>query len=179
MESEVFERVEEVIKLVKAMYRENYRWARYAEAQDVVSEGVAWVLENAWRYNPSKGSFATFVCMSAKNGMSTFLRNEWERQKRNCSLDGFEELLESQELDLYDVGKENVKEVLKLCEDWDERKKSIIYGLANGRTQIELAREMGLSRQYVSYTFKQFKEVCAEKYKYEDGLVSEKKAVEK
>lgn len=174
MEREVFERVDEVVKLVAATWRKYFRRVEYADSEDAISEGVAWVLENAWRYDPEKGSFATFVCMNAKNGIGTYLRGEWKHAANTCELEGLEEVLPLKEVDMYDATEYNVREVMNLCEGLDCKKRAIIEALAKGKSQTEVAREFGKSKQYISFTFNRFKDECNAKLKYEDGVVSER-----
>lgn len=167
------ERVDEVLKLVGHARRKYFGDVRGVEPEDMEAEGVYWVYKNAWRYDPEKSSFSTFVCMTAKSGMSMYLRKERERGRTMVDLDAIIDVYGvEQEMGLEEQG---VRGVLgQFISKFKGLKREIAEELLTGEERVQIAREKGVSRSYVSKIMCEIGAACREKYEMVDGVIREK-----
>ena len=173
MRGEFMERGAEVQRLVGHARRKYFRGVRGVDLEDMEAEGVYWVYRNAWRYDPEKSSFSTFVCMTARSGMSMYLRGERERAKRSVDINEIIEFYGEEQ----DSGLEenNVRSALsEIIKGYKNQKREIAEDLLSGAEQIDIARARGVTRSYVSKIMCDISAACREKYEMVDGAMVEK-----
>ena len=173
---EIEARANEVVRLVARVFRDGYARFGFLEMEDAIAEGVLNVYRRADLFDPCKSSFANFVCIVARSGISMYLRRELKREERRADIDGLEEVI-GYEPEVYAVDDYNFSRVMEVAEEWRGTKRKIIDMVAQGVAQKDIARELGVTKQYVSRTFQRFKERCNERFEFEDGVVEEKEMI--
>ena len=153
-----------VAHVVKKYYDEN------RENQDLISIGIVGLIKAVNTYNPDKGNrLVTYAAKCIENELLMMLRAEKKRSKdvslnepigtdKDGNTISIIDVVENDEMDtLEQIEKaENISLVQKyVAQILNEREKEIItkrYGLNNTNevTQKEIAKELGISRSYVS-----------------------------
>ena len=173
MVEEFERRGEEIQRLVGHTRRKYFKGVASVDLEEMEAEGVYWVYENAWRYDPEKSSFTTFVCMTARSGMSMYLRSEVKRLRRSIDFDEIAEVYGYEQG--FEMEESGVRELLEgfAC-NYKGLKREIAYGLISGVNKRDIAKAKGVSRQYVSKVMGDIASACREKYEMVDGVIKER-----
>lgn len=173
MKREFVERGEEVMRIAGHVRRKYFGWVRGVDFEEMEAEGVLSVYEHAERFDERRGNFTTFVCMWVENGMHRFLREEAKKKRMNVDLDAVGDIFGVEEK-MEEGQKDNIGKILKCAEGLTPLRKEIIRGLMTEKSQVNVARQKGVSKQYVSMTMSVIANKVRKKYDLVDGVLCEK-----
>jgi RNA polymerase sigma factor (sigma-70 family) len=81
-EDQILQVLPDVARVAKRLHRSV---SRYADLEDLISEGYVAVVRHASRFDPKKSAWKTFACLMAYKGMQDWLRDagcSWFRGRR-------------------------------------------------------------------------------------------------
>jgi len=155
-----------------------YKYFRaYANmADDLVQVALfhLWKVKN--KYDPTKGTYATFVYFVSYRAMARAIKKEREQTDNLLSLDydystdGNEsitlaDIVSANNFDKYNLDEDYLLGVLehvknanfnRRCRD-DDRFKRIVDLLCSGNSSAEIAKQMGFSTQYINFIVQRFR----------------------
>jgi RNA polymerase sporulation-specific sigma factor len=166
--------VEDNLKLVFTIVNRCYPWL--SQDEDVISVGRLGLCKAAMKFDPEKEvAFSSFAWTVILNEIRMYLRKDLRTKGRETNSSEFRFNLEDdEELDIIDVsGSEDVAfELSELSEDLKNaiadsdltrRQVEIIHGVAQGKNFADIAREFGISREYVRKEFRKIARVISER----------------
>ena len=142
--------------------KENYK-------EDIISEGMLGLCKAAHTFDESRGvRFSTYAAMCIRNAMLMFIRKTKKHFPREVSL--YETVgrdADGKELTLADIIEDESQsedEIITriMLEDFEEKQasidKKIINELKQGKRQIEIGRDLGMSQAQVSRRIRKMRE---------------------
>lgn len=161
----------EVLAIATAVYNEYFRgFSEWRE--DLISEGVLGILVCEQRYIKSRGKFIVYAWRSAWGRMMTYAKGECKAKLGRVDVDD----LESVAYEPFRSGIEERELVDELGEVRlrNELHNAIVERMLGGERECEVAKRMGVSRQYVSNVWNRWKRAVHSKFDYIDGNIEPK-----
>lgn len=168
--------VQDNLKLVFDVLNRKYPWLAYDE--DVISVGNLGLCKAAMTFDPEKGfAFSTFAWRVILNEIRMYLRKDLKiKEHEHSSKFSRDDVQEGEdsEADVFDVepidehGFESVefsKDLENAMSDLTENQRRIVEGVAQRKSYVQIAKELGTSKQYVHSEFKKVARVIAERMK--------------
>lgn len=152
MTREEIDLIENNYKLVYFVVNKYFKKLNIETKEDLVSEGFLSLVRKAKYYNPDRGSFSTFIVRTIYLDLIRYLQTHVNKHTSEVSLN--DNIAE--DLTYMDIISDN-QDDLKYVDLYDslnklpkQKYKIITEVFLEGKSQVEVAREMGISRQRIN-----------------------------